>query len=241
MGLPKNLSIYWTISTVLAFWFLFIHAPPILIKRKAFNDVPFMLHLFGAYSVYLGCVFNALMTPSTAGGRARVWHIRVGRFAMIGGIFGVVFGFWKSWIPFGAVSMDFAIPISIGGISQLIAQYIGYSSIKQFQRLKAQIQEMEASGIESSAELDGLKDDKEKALKRHIISMIALFAAACGTPAAMRVAELFGSNQLILVIVFIISIQIMINPFALSYTKPKNTHEESLLSEDSSNKSPVLA
>ena len=110
MGLPKNLSIYWSISTVLAFWFLFIHAPPLLIKRDAIRDAPFMLHLFGAYSVYLGCVFNALLTPSTIGGKARPWHIGVGRFAMIGGLFGIVFGYWKSWIPFGATPMSFAIP-----------------------------------------------------------------------------------------------------------------------------------
>ena len=232
MGLPKNLSIYWTISTVLAFWFLFIHAPPILIKRKAFNDVPFMLHLFGAYSVYLGCVFNALMTPSTAGGRVRVWHIRVGRFAMIGGIFGVVFGFWKSWIPFGAVSMDFAIASSIGGIVQLIAQIVGYKSIKEFQRLKSQIEEMEASGIESSVELDDLKVEKEKALKGHIFAMIVLFAAACGVPGAVRVAELFGKMQLILLIVFNVSLQAMSNPCALSYLKRSANPEETPLKGD---------
>ena len=232
MGLPKNLSIYWSISTVLAFWFLFIHAPPLLIKRDAIRDAPFMLHLFGAYSVYLGCVFNALLTPSTIGGKARPWHIGVGRFAMIGGLFGIVFGYWKSWIPFGATPMSFAIPISIGGIAQLIAQIVGYKSIKEFQRLKSQIEEMEASGIDSSVELDDLKVEKEKALKGHIFAMIVLFAAACGVPGAVRVAELFGKMQLILLIVFNVSLQAMSNPFALSYLKRSANPEETPLKGD---------
>lgn len=85
----KMLNIYWILTTSLLVWFLFIHSPPYLSKRvreiESYN-VPFILHLFGAYVISLACISNSLFTPSTMGGKSKPYHILVGRIGMVGGI-----------------------------------------------------------------------------------------------------------------------------------------------------------
>eukprot|EP00543_Licmophora_paradoxa_P011689 CAMPEP_0202474274 /NCGR_PEP_ID=MMETSP1360-20130828/92292_1 /ASSEMBLY_ACC=CAM_ASM_000848 /TAXON_ID=515479 /ORGANISM="Licmophora paradoxa, Strain CCMP2313" /LENGTH=383 /DNA_ID=CAMNT_0049101383 /DNA_START=57 /DNA_END=1208 /DNA_ORIENTATION=- len=95
--LPKNLNIYWCLMSGLAVWFLFVHSPPILIRRRVYKDLPFSVHLLGSYTVYLSCVFNTLYTPSTTtlpflfcsnanantNSNARTAHVWVGRVALV--------------------------------------------------------------------------------------------------------------------------------------------------------------
>ena len=222
MNLPKNLSIYWTLSTTLAFWFLFVHAPPILIQRKVWTDPAFAIHIVGVYTVYLGCVVNALWTPSTQTGQ---YHVRIGRVALVAGIAGVISGAYKAWIPFGAYPIGGAVALSIGGSFQLLAEWFGYFGIKEYQRCKARIEELEGNDIvgddDRLALLEELHGKKAKALQTHISSMVALFVAACGIPAAVRVAAVFGKNELVALIVCIVALNLMVNPYTRSYSSSK--------------------
>ena len=81
MILPKTFNIYWIFGTTLMVWFLFIHSPPYLYQRFYNNnntdtsfDIPFALHLQGAYTISIVCIINSLITPTAFGGNARYYH-----------------------------------------------------------------------------------------------------------------------------------------------------------------------
>ena len=131
--------------TALAVWFLFIHAPPILIQRKIWLDPGFSIHLVGAYGIYLVCIFNTLFTPmSLPNHRAKGWHIRAGKAGMILGYIGFLFGLYCSFWPFGRdlPPRSFAFGITAGGCAQVACQFFGMRSIQRYYRIKDQIEEL---------------------------------------------------------------------------------------------------
>ena len=212
-GVCKNVNIYWLATTGLALWFLFVHSPPILIERRVFPQDPlFMAHLMGAGGIYLACIHNTLLTPSTSyQGRSFLpWHVWVGRIGMGLGVLGVVTGVLLTWTRIDRVGLSFGIPITIGGIFQLYAQWQGYRSIQLYRQVVAEETKCLAL-MEEEKEDYNIYDDndvaptkhgdsfdawqteiqqkKKKYLANHIGNMIAVFVAACGIPAMMRVLE----------------------------------------------------
>ena len=131
--------------TALAVWFLFIHAPPILIQRKIWMDPGFSIHLVGAYGIYLVCIFNTLFTPmSLPNHRAKSWHTRAGRAGMILGYIGFLFGLYCSFWPFGRdlPPRSFAFGITAGGCAQVACQFFGMRSIQRYYHIKDQMEEL---------------------------------------------------------------------------------------------------
>lgn len=237
--LPKNLNVYWTGVTTLAAWFLFVHSPPILIKRHLLQDLPFAFHLIGAYTIYLACIFNTMLTPSTLDGKAKPWHVAVGRIEMIAGILSFLFGAVCSWWPTRDLPpTGFAIGITIGGSFQVFYQVMGYIAIKKYQRLKQRVIEMEASsgdGIEAeAASLEQLKKDRDEALVEHILSMVALFAVGCSAPAMIRFGSSLGLSMNASLVVGLLLLIAIIRPYANIYIrrlKPTTAEEAPLLTE----------
>jgi hypothetical protein len=222
MSMPlKNVSIYWIFASSIAIWFLFIHSPAFIMRRKVYNDWPLATHMIGAYTIYLACVVNTLFTPSTLGGKARPWHVWIGRIAMISGLVSFGLGFFCAWWPYRETRppMGFSLGITFGGIAQVITQRSGYNAIRRFNALKAKLKDMEKAKIQGD-ELEECKRQKESALRTHIYNMIGLFVAACGIPAGMRIADMlpegFGVTRLIGVIVLF---QLMAKPFGDTYIK----------------------
>ena len=56
----------WAAATSLCIYFQFIYAPKHLVSRK--TDIPplLIIHLIGAYSIYLACVHNILILPDVS-------------------------------------------------------------------------------------------------------------------------------------------------------------------------------
>ena len=201
----KNLNVYWIATTLLALWFLFVHAPPIIVRRKVFlKDPPFALHLVGAYTIYLGCVHNALITPSIN----KSTHVWMGRIGMIGGIIGVVFGAYCSWWPtrWELVDRGFAVAITIGGVFQILAQVGGYKAIRRFQSLSSEIKELKE---QNAVVPTSLEEEKQTALKTHIGCMLGLFVCACGIPAAIRLVEVSIPSEQYFVLGIVIVVVIL--------------------------------
>jgi hypothetical protein len=200
----KNVNLYWIGASGLAIWFLFIHSPPILRARHALMDPAFVWHLLGAYSIYLACIHNTLVTPSVA----RSQHVWVGRIGMILGVVGFGFGLYIAWWPWRDLPpRGFYIGITIGGIAQIVLQIRGYASIRRFKALRERLSEAPSTESDTlMVDREELEADKAKALITHIESMISLFVIACGTPAAMRIAGKFGAGGapviVLLVVVF---------------------------------------
>ena len=194
--LPKNLSIYWVFASSVAVWFLFVHAPEFLIRRKVHQDFPLATHMTGAYTIYLACIFNTLFTPSTLHGKARPWHIWIGRIGMISGLVSFGFGLYCAWWPYRKIlpPLGFSIGITVGGIAQILTQWSGYRAIRQFSSLKAKVKDMEQAN-KKGEQLDKLKDQTEAALRTHIYSMVSLFVLACGIPAGMRIADMLPESM----------------------------------------------
>ena len=88
----------WAAATSLCIYFLFIYAPKHLVSRK--TDIPplLIIHLIGAYSIYLACVHNILITPRCFNGRARPFHVWIGRFGLIVGVMGFVSRVIVTWV-----------------------------------------------------------------------------------------------------------------------------------------------
>jgi hypothetical protein len=218
-------SIYWFFAAALAIWFLFIHSPPILLERHAFSDFPFVAHLLGAYSIYIACIVNTLITPSTYHGKGHRWHVRIGRVGMGFGLISFVFGVYCTWWPYrtNRPPLGFSIGITIGGILQIAAQYIGYTAIKTYQALKVQVNEMEKCNLHGEA-LDTLKHQMDSALRNHVYCMVSLFVAACGVPAGMRLVDSYVPENLqTLPLTFVILLFATIpSPFADTYFQAKD-------------------
>lgn len=211
-SLGKNVNLYWIGASGLAIWFLFIHSPPILRARHVLMDPAFVWHLLGAYSIYLACIHNTLVTPSVA----RSQHVWVGRIGMIMGVVGFGFGLYISWWPWRDLPpRGFSIGITIGGIAQIVLQLQGYTSIRRFKALRERLSE--APGNESDTlmvDREELERDKAKALSAHIESMISLFVVACGTPAAMRIAGKFGAGGAPVIVLLVVVFSLVAQRFS---------------------------
>ena len=195
---PPTLNISWVLATSICIWFLFIHAPPYLLAKDYIQPLLYV-HLFGAYSVYLACVHNTLLTPSTFGGAARPFHIWIGRAGLVLGVFGFITGFILTWFIYDASNdLGFSIGITYGGVAQMHVQIMGYRAIRRYQDFKSQI---EAGEYENQDELIALEDEQDTQLSIHIVAMINLFALACGIPALIRVGAAIGNAYLPLLFV----------------------------------------
>jgi hypothetical protein len=192
MTLPKNLNIFWAGYTALAVWFLFIHAPPIMMARGILHDGPFAYHLLGAYTINIACIVNTMLTPSSLNGKARRSHVIVGRIGMIAGVLGFVFGCVCSWWPTrDRPPIAFSIGVTIGGAFQVLYQFLGYRAIRKYQALKQQIIEIQTTGSDDpDANLEELKNNRDDALASHISNMIALFVLGCSSPGMLRLLML---------------------------------------------------
>lgn len=223
--MPNNLSIYWVFATSIACWFLFLHSPPFIIRRKVFQDFPLAAHMVGAYTIYLTCIFNTMFTPSSLHGKARPFHVWIGRIGMVMGLISFALGLFCAWWPYRQVRPPFAFSfgVTIGGLAQIAAQRRGYRAIRRFRTLKAEVEEKEKMGLKRE-ELDELKQAKESALRNHIYNMVALFVAACGIPAGLRLSEFLPSSlEAVGLIVIIVSFQAVIKPFGDTYVTKSKT------------------
>lgn len=241
--LPKNLTFYWMVFTFLGVWFLFLFTPAVLKYKKNFlNDLPFLLHLLGAYILYVICMINTLFTPSTMNGKSKPYHVVFGRVALVAGFLGFCMGGYCSWWPFrnNLPPKSFAIGITIGGFFQLWFQYQGYHAIKIYQKLQNEITTIDSSSNATTSvhkpsnneeetetipqRLEALKEKRDKALQQHIHNMIALFVIGCGAPALMRVMLIvLGGDSLNASLIVAITILLFsVRPFANSYIRTQN-------------------
>jgi hypothetical protein len=201
--LPPAFNIPWAIASALCLWFLFIHAPVVLLSQDHIKPLLYV-HLIGAYSIYLVCLHNTLFTPSTLGGAARPFHIWAGRIGLLLGVMGFYTGFVLTWfILEPAQNLGFSIGITYGGIAQMQVQFLGYRAIRRFQKVKAKI---EAGEFENQRELLSLEDEQDQHLAIHITSMINLFVLACGIPALIRLGEAIGNIVLLPSIIILYSV-----------------------------------
>lgn len=225
MMLPKNLNIYWVVASSVAIWFLFIHAPPFIIRRKFYQDIPMATHLAGAYTIYLACMFNTMFTPSTLHGKARPWHIWIGRVGMVSGVVSFVIGLYCAWWPYREMAppLGFSIGITVGGVMQVLTQKNGYLAIKRFGLLKREVEEMVRLN-QRGEPLEKLKQEKEAALRSHIYNMVCLFVVACGIPAGLRIADMLpqmlGPLRMIAVIVLT---QVAVKPYGDTFIKSRDS------------------
>jgi hypothetical protein len=216
-GLAKNFNVYWVVATSLAFWFLGVHAPIFWMQRQLMRrDVWLAVHIVAAGTVYAACAHNCLLTPSVLLWRdgSTTWtcrglHTWMGRLGLLAGTLSFVVGAFLAWSRLGytgvgGTTLAFSLPITIGGIAQLQAQYNGYMAIRRYQRLKDEIA-LKLSTLEPistnetktrhTQEIQDLAIQQRKALRLHIGNMISLFAAACGIPAGIRLAELITGGR----------------------------------------------
>jgi hypothetical protein len=144
---------------------------------------------------------------------------------MVSGLISFVFGAYCAWWPYrtNRPPLGFSIGITIGGILQIVAQYIGYTSIRTYQALKGQVNEMEKCNQHGEA-LDNLKEQKDTALRNHVNGMVSLFLAACGIPAGMRLVDSYvPENMQTLPLIFVISLLVTLpRPFADTYFRAKD-------------------
>ena len=207
----------WAAATSLCIYFLFIYAPKHLVSRK--TDIPplLLIHLIGAYSIYLACVHNILITPRCFNGRARPFHVWIGRFGLILGVMGFVSGVIVTWVVNDYTqNMGFSIGITIGGILQMYLQVSGYVSIRHFKKIREQIL---TSEYKNKEELYALEDKQDTHLIRHISSMINLFVFACGVPAIMRLELPLGY----LLLGCALASFLMIRPFIVKLKRKRET------------------
>jgi hypothetical protein len=139
---------------------------------------------------------------------------------LVAGLVSFSLGAFLAWTRLGLESvggttLGFALPITIGGIAQVCAQYNGYKAIQLYKSLKGEIAKSTIESEDSRTSKEGnailvekielLKKKQQKALGNHIGNMISLFVSACGIPAGIRIAELFGGPNDIVTIASIVT------------------------------------
>ena len=182
-----NINVYWLANTILGSWFLFVHSPMHYNKHAPYvNAWEFALHLAPAYFIYLVCMWNSFHTPSH-GSIYRTLHIWLGRAALVLGPAMYLFGLLRAWNPIYNTPKSLAIGLTSGGAAHMICSFCGYLAIRKWQSM------------------DQESDPKKKAtmLKLHIMGMLGIFLPSCGTPALMRLGQIFGINMTIGLSIFI--------------------------------------
>lgn len=236
-SLHKNINLPWLAVTGLAVWFIFIHTPPFWINRKLISrDVLLAIHVITACSIYLSCAHNCMFTPSFKnifGKTCKFMHVWVGRVGMVSGIISFSLGAFLAWSRLGldtvgGTTLSFTVPITIGGLAQLWAQYNGYFAIRRYKSLESditvklrQIEEISVSNEQKEflmEELKLLKISQRTALRQHIENMISLFVMACGIPAGIRLAEFVtGGSDGIATIIAIVTIIVALSLIGMRY------------------------
>lgn len=235
--LHKNINLPWFAATGLAVWFLFIHTPKFWIDRKVIpRDVLLAIHIIAASTIYLSCAHNCIFTPSFKNifGKSSIFmHIWIGRIGMVAGIISFSLGAFLAWSRLGldtvgGTTLAFALPITIGGIAQLSAQYNGYLAIRQYKSLgnEIDVKLRQAEDVSVSKEqkvyvmdeIEIMKSLQRKALRKHIGNMISLFVSACGIPAGIRLAELVtGGSDGVATIFAIVAIIVTLSLIGIRY------------------------
>jgi hypothetical protein len=216
LGWAKNFNLYWLAATSLAVWLFAVHTPVFWWQRQLWRrDAWLAVHIVGAGTVYLVCAHNCLFTPSISWSyRSRTWtsrwmHIWMGRLGLVAGTIGFAIGAVLAWSRLGqdGIGLSFVVPITIGGIGQMWAQYYGYVAIRRYQSLKREIANKCASHERQTAtctreqnelheqETQALQVEQREALRYHIENMISLFVLACGIPAGVRFGELLSGAK----------------------------------------------
>jgi hypothetical protein len=237
MGFAKNLNLFWGVTSALAVWFLFWHAPIFWKQRHILTtprDVVLAVHIVTAGTIYMACAHNCLVTPSLHS-MAHFCHTWIGRLGLISGIVSFSLGAYLAWSRLtndpsvvGGTTLGFAIPITIGGILQLICEVKGFRAIREFKQIKMQLAENS-----SLDELKSLKDRQGAALGKHIGYMLSLFVMACSIPAGIRLSErITGRKDGMILTAVILGIIFGLNLIASRYVDkmlpPQDTETDGL-------------
>jgi hypothetical protein len=229
------ISWQWLLSFGLATWFLFVHSPPVLKERGAYERTDFFIHLAGAYVVYIACLHNTFFNPFVLRRR----HALVGQVGLFCGTVGFLFGLVTIYTTWDEIDRGFAIGITVGGILQMQLQYRGYRAIQEYKQVKDELQRMSdeagtmddkvqdgaggkadsaaAASSSSKAEHEEEEEDPNKRreslrerqgelMRTHVGCMVALLVSACGMPAAMRLVVQLGLGSGVPPIVFAVGL-----------------------------------
>lgn len=209
----KNINPFWAVTSCLAVWFLFVHAPAFWKQRQILQirDILLGLHIVAAGTIYMTCLHNCVVTPFMSP-TAFFLHTWVGRVGLVSGVISFATGAYMAWSRLttdptvvGGVTLGFSIPITIGGILQILCEVKGYQAIREYREIHTQLSSTKATS--SSTTSDKLKQQQHDALCQHIGWMINLFVMACSIPAGIRLASLIaGTEDGILPTVLIIAI-----------------------------------
>lgn len=203
VSLPKTLNKFWAAATAVCLWFLFIHTPAFLAAKYNSIRPVLAVHLLGVFSIYLICVLNTLLTPSTFHGAAKPFHIWAGRIGYILGPVGFVSGIVLTWfIANFRENWIMSIAITYGGIRQMQGQLAGFRAIRRYSKIKAQIAAREYNGKD---ELRALQGEADASLTIHIQAMVEMFVMACGTPAYIRLSGLIDGMSYSFPVLFMIA------------------------------------
>ena len=135
--------------------------------------------------------------------------------------------------------MGFAIPITIGGLLQIMCQVQGYRYIREFQRLR-RLQREQPQTV-SNDEVQSLQEAKDNALGNHIGYMVNLFVMACSIPAGIRLASLLtgkpdGVSTIAAIVAIVFALQSVatryVNKLVAPLGKSRN-NEKPTISEES--------
>jgi hypothetical protein len=208
MGIRQNLNLFWAAGTGLAVYFLFVHAPQYL--RTIDISPTLWIHIFGVYPIYLACIHNTLITPTTFSW-SRGFHVWIGRVGLMLGVMGFITGVILEWRYFELEELGGAIGVTIGGTIQMMAQFLGYRAIKRHQQFKKELAEMLSSAKDNSVdavddkEIDDLKEKRDAALISHVYNMLGVFLLGCGIPSLNRLPfEQRGWIYYVLIVIFVL-------------------------------------
>lgn len=210
----KNFNFYWLAATTLALWFLFYHTPPFLVSNRRWADFLLLVHIGSAGTVYLACAHNALVTPSVN----RLLHIWVGRTGLVFGILGFFTGLYMVLSPKYATGAFFGVAITIGGVFQMVSQYLGFTSIREFQSVRKQLDQQNPSNADLIL-VEQLQEQRKRLLRNHIGYMLGVFVLACGIPAILRVASDAGQDNAIAIVAAIFIAQLVCKLYQIWFFK----------------------
>jgi hypothetical protein len=238
VNLFKNFNPYWGAVTGLACWFLLWHTPTFWKNRRISRDIVLAVHIVAAGTIYLACAHNCLITPSLHP-IAKISHTWIGRLGLLSGVVSFSLGLFLAWSRLalmgsasstgcdasvvGSTTLGFAIPITIGGILQIMCEVQGFRAIRKFKRLKQHLEEASRPSNSSNTTMDqeekkSLEEQKEAALKTHIGYMLSLFVMACSIPAGIRLSgSIAGSEDGLLPTIMIIAIVFALHSIANRY------------------------